>query len=177
MLEPWFQMLAGRNVNNVISPLDLPADKYPPIMTLEKFLQMGDAVVHYNYNDAMRMPSVIFEPTFMVADSMRRIFARLQPEIKFKAVQFFSADGDEKKPMPLYWIPYYPVSECFLHEKTKYVMGRTDAPILEAKYLEWMHLLVISLKGQLLWLASLTAAERFLQQGVTGIQLKQVQIM
>lgn len=78
MIEQWFQILPGRNVNNVISPLDLPADKYPPIMTLEKFLQMGDAVVHYNYNDAMRMPSVIFEPTFMVADSMRRIFARLR---------------------------------------------------------------------------------------------------
>ena len=123
------------------------------------------------------MPSVIFEPTFMVADSTRRIFAQLQPEIKFKAVQFFPADGDDKKPMPLYWIPFYPVAECFMHEKTQYVMGRTNAPILNAKYLEGMHLLVIPLKGQLLWLASLTAAERFLQQGVTGIQLKQVQIM
>lgn len=177
MLEPWFQIIPGKVVDNVIAPIDLPADKYPAIMTLEKFLKMGDAIVHYNYNDAIRMPSVIFEPTFMVADSTRRIFAQLQPEIKFKAVQFFPADGDDKKPMPLYWIPFYPVSECFMHEKTQYVMGRTDAPILTAKYLEGMHLLVIPLKGQLLWLASLTAAERFLQQGVTGIQLEQVQIM
>ena len=177
MLEPWFQIIPGKVVDNVIAPIDLPADKYPAIMTLEKFLKMGDAIVHYNYNDAIRMPSVIFEPTFMVADSTRRIFAQLQPEIKFKAVQFFPADGDDKKPMPLYWIPFYPVAECFMHEKTQYVMGWTNAPILNAKYLEGMHLLVIPLKGQLLWLASLTAAERFLQQGVTGIQLKQVQIM
>jgi len=177
LLEPWFQIIPGKVVDNVIAPIDLPADKYPAIMTLEKFLKMGDAIVHYNYNDAIRMPSVIFEPTFMVADSTRRIFAQLQPEIKFKAVQFFPADGDDKKPMPLYWIPFYPVAECFMHEKTQYVMGWTNAPILNAKYLEGMHLLVIPLKGQLLWLASLTAAERFLQQGVTGIQLKQVQIM
>lgn len=177
MLEPWFQIIPGKVVDNVIAPIDLPADKYPDIMTLEKFLKMGDAIVHYNYNDAIRMPSVIFEPTLMVADSTRRFFAQLQPEIKFKAVQFFPADGDDKKPMPLYWIPFYPVAECFMHEKTQYVMGRTNAPILNAKYLEGMHLLVIPLKSQLLWLASLTAAERFLQQGVTGIQLKQVQIM
>lgn len=177
MLEPWFQIIPGKVVDNVIAPIDLPADKYPAIMTLEKFLKMGDAIVHYNYTDAIRMPSVIFEPTLMVADSTRRFFAQLQPEIKFKAVQFFPADGDDKKPMPLYWIPFYPVAECFMHEKTQYVMGRTNAPILNAKYLEGMHLLVIPLKSQLLWLASLTAAERFLQQGMTGIQLKQVQIM
>ena len=177
MLEPWFQIIPGRDRDNVICPLDLPADEYPAIMTLEKFLKAGDKVVHYAYNDALRMPSVIFSPTFMIADSLRRIFARLQPEIKFKAVQFFANDGDEQKPMPLYWIPFYPVSECFLHEKTQYVMGRTEAPILNAKYLEGMHLLVIPLKGQLLWLASLTAVERFFQQWVTGIQLRQVQIM
>ncbi len=67
MLEPWFQIIPGKVVDNVIAPIDLPADKYPAIMTLEKFLKMGDAIVHYNYNDAIRMPSVIFEPTFMVA--------------------------------------------------------------------------------------------------------------
>ncbi len=177
MIEPWFQILPGRNRDNVICPRDLPMDNYPAIMTLDKFLMLRDKVTHYEYNDALRMPSVIFSPTFLIADSLRRIFAKLQPEIKFKAVQFFADDGDEQKPMPLYWVPFYPVSECFLHEKTQYIMGRTEKPVLAAKYLEGMHLLVIPLKGQLLWLASLTAAERFLQQGVTGIQLKPVPIL
>ena len=39
MLEPWFQIIPGKVVDNVIAPIDLPADKYPAIMTLEKFLK------------------------------------------------------------------------------------------------------------------------------------------
>lgn len=176
MIEPWYLLEQDKTLHHVIQATELEQSKYPPIMSGYRFLHLEDTVTHYDMKEPLFQPDFLFAPTFMIEDSMYKIWQELQPDILGKAVQFFEANNRENAPMPLYWVPFLPSEEDALHDQTKIELGRAVEPVLRREKLAEKNFLHITLAGGQLWFASLTAVEAMLWKGQTGVQITSVEI-
>lgn len=114
----YFELSHNRKVENPMELLGLDKGEYCYDMTKQKFEALEKLkVAYFSGREYEEVCDILLEPTFMISDQLRKLFALYDKSIQFKGVQIFPT-ADESRQYPLYWVPLFPTVKCF-HESTK----------------------------------------------------------
>lgn len=149
---------------------------YPYSVEEKFFSEIEDSVAYYS--GKIILCDILFEPTFLIHDRLQSIFKFLEPNLEFKGVQLYRNFEPKNFSMPLYWLPYLPISDV-ISKKSLIVQGKPQKLILDSKILEKKNfterrILHCKLPAADLWLLSLEAAECLLRRQPVGIFLEKI---
>jgi hypothetical protein len=176
MVNEWFYLKKDPDAPQISDGGNFNRKNYPYFIDEKVFEKIEDSAAYYT--GKIIESDFLFEPTFLIHDRLQKLFEFLEPEIKFKGVQLYSAENPKKFATPLYWLPFLKVSEV-LSEKIEVVQGKAKKLILSKKLLaeeEFLEkrILHCKLPAKDIWLINLDAAECLLRREPLGITLEKV---
>lgn len=175
-MTEWFLLKKDYDAPQISDGRNFNRKNYPYFIDEKIFAEIEDSVAYYA--GKIIECDLLFEPTFLIHDRLQKLFEFLEPEIKFKGVQLYSAENPKKFATPLYWLPFLKVSEV-LSEKIEMVQGKAKKLILSKKLLAeeeffGKRILHCKLPATDIWLINLDAAECLLRREPLGITLEKV---
>lgn len=82
-------------------------------------------VAYFEYSPQMEICDVLFQPTLLIENKMKRLWGLYESQMKFKSVQVFANDP-EIDVSPLYWSPMLKSVDCMDQETTFYSNGMLE---------------------------------------------------
>ncbi len=172
----WFRLCKDREMPPIQSVKKLTQKKYPYFMDEQSFRALDEDVAYYEYQGWSMMPDILFEPTFMILDALQPVFRQLEPSMEYRGLQLYAAEKVDTSPVPLYWVPYLPYTDC-LHEATEVVAGKAGRIAVREACVQERRILHAKLPADDLWLISLEAAECLLRRQLVGITMERIEVM
>ena len=171
----WFWIKKDPDAPPVASATGFNRKKYPYVTDEKSFAMVDDDVAYYEHGGKFTICDFLFEPTFLIHDSLQSLFKFLEPELEFKGVQLYADRNRENSATPLYWLPLLPITDA-ISEKSKIILGKPAQLILKAEPLAEKRLAHCKLPAADIWLLSLEAAECLLRRQPIGIILEKVSL-
>lgn len=172
----YFELFQSKGVVKAIQILNLDKKEYTYQLNGDRFHALAKLKVGYYSGFFDEEPcDILKEPTFMVSDITKKLFALYEPEIEWKAIQIFPL-SDACMDHPLYWVPYFPALEC-LHPTAKiYTNGMVERLVLAAEHCAQRSIFRVEGLLEYKVVISLPVAESLLRRRLYGIGLKKVEV-
>ncbi len=171
----WFWIKKDPDAPVISDAAGFNRKKYPYFTDAESFAKVDDDVAYYEFTGNFLACDFLFEPTFLINDSLQSLFKFIEPKLEFKGVQLYSARNAEKSATPLYWLPYLEFTDA-ISKTSKIVQGKPEKLIFKAEMLQEKRLVHCKTAAADIWALSLEAAECLLRRQPVGIILEKISI-
>lgn len=133
-------------------------------------------VAYFEYSPQLEICDVLFRPTLLIENAVKRLWGLYEPQMKFKSVQVFANDP-EKDVSPLYWSPVLKVVDCMDEKTSFYSNGMIENLVVRLRSLQAHQILQVAGLVENVTLVSLPVAESMLRRFTTGYDLVPVNLV
>ena len=124
----------------------------------------------------MEICDVLFQPTLLIENKMKRLWGLYESQMKFKSVQVF-ANAPEIDVSPLYWSPMLKSVDCMDQETTFYSNGMLENLVVRLRSVQAHQIFQVAGPVENVILVSLPVAESMLRRVTTGYDLVPVNLV
>lgn len=173
MME-YYELIADPLISNPIQIQHIDVATYKDKATWAEFKMAPKMTVGYFDNaPQVEIYDLLARPTFLVSDSLKRLFALYNPYMQFKGIRVYANDLEDDE-APLYWWPFIPSIECLSDQTTKYPTGMLEHLVLDSSTLHNESIFRIAgiLENKIV--ISLALAESMIRRKMTGFTLEPI---
>lgn len=147
-----------------------------PGMTIDPKKIPKHQVAYFEYSPQLEICDVIFQPTLLIEDTVKRLWGLYEPQLRFKGVQVFANDP-KIDVSPLYWSPMVRTLDCIDAKAKTYPNGMLEHLAVQFRSIQAHH--IFKVKGLLeqVIVISLPVAESMLKRAQTGFELVPVELV
>ena len=178
MKMEYFRLCQSRKMNNVFPVEGLDTQVYVANPTKEQFQKLPQSMVTYfPYRNDYEVSDYLVTPIPMLSDSLRKVFAMYEPQMKFKSIQCYTdKEEDVYKMAPVYYAYYIERTSCLHKEAVIAPNGGVSQLIVDKNRLNGSDIMVIDGIPEKITLVSLAVVESILRRNMFGIDFKEVEI-
>lgn len=133
-------------------------------------------VAYFEYSPQLEICDVLFRPTLLIENAVKRLWGLYEPQMKFKSVQVFANDP-EIEVSPLYWSPVLKAIDCMDGETSFYSNGMLENLVVRLRSVQAHQILQVAGPIENVTLVSLPVAESMLRRFMTGYDLIPVNLV
>lgn len=133
-------------------------------------------VAYFEYSPQLEICDVLFRPTLLIENAVKRLWGLYEPQMKFKSVQVFANDP-EIEVSPLYWSPVLKAVDCMDGETSFYSNGMLENLVVRLRSVQAHQILQVAGSIENVTLVSLPVAESMLRRFMTGYDLIPVNLV
>ena len=133
-------------------------------------------VAYFEYSPQLEICDVLFRPTLLIENAVKRLWGLYEPQMKFKSVQVFANDP-EIEVSPLYWSPVLKAVDCMDGETSFYSNGMLENLVVRLRSVQAHQILQVAGPVENVTLVSLPVAESMLRRFMTGYDLIPVNLV
>lgn len=145
-------------------------------MTIDPAKIPKHQVAYFAYSPQLEICDVLFRPTLLIENAVKRLWGLYEPQMKFKSVQVFANDP-EIDVSPLYWSPVLKTVDCMDAEASFYPNGTLKNPVVRLRSVQAHQILRVAGLVENVTLVSLPVAESMLRRFTTGYDLVPVSLV
>ncbi|MFR4977293.1 MAG: hypothetical protein ACLUDG_00010 [Butyricicoccus sp.] len=133
-------------------------------------------VAYFEYSPQVELCHVLFQPTLLVENSIKRPWHLYEPRIKYKGVQVFANDT-QINVSPMYWCPVLDSIDCMDKQTELYPDGKLKNLVIHFKAIQGRHIIQVAGLLEPTVLVSLQVAESMLKRSAIGFELQEVMLV
>lgn len=133
-------------------------------------------VAYFEYSPQLEICDVLFQPTLLIENKLKRLWSLYEPKMKFKSVQVFANDPAINV-SPLYWRPMPTAIDCLAEEASFYPNGMLENLAVRLKSIQAHQIVQVAGPVEDVTLVSLPVAESMLRRFTTGYDLFPVNLV
>lgn len=133
-------------------------------------------VAYFEYSPQLEICDVLFRPTLLIENTLKRLWSLYEPQMKFKSVQVF-ANNPEIDVAPLYWHPMLKKVDCLDEGTSFYPNGMLKSLAVRLRSVQTHQILQVAGPVEDVTLVSLPVAESMLRRFTTGYDLVPVNLV
>ncbi len=133
-------------------------------------------VAYFEYSPQLEICDVLFRPTLLIENTLKRLWSLYEPQVKFKSVQVFANDP-EIDVSPLYWHPMLKTVDCLDEAASFYSNGMLEHLVVRLRSIQAHQILQVAGTIENVTLVSLPVAESMLRRFTTGYELVPVDLV
>ena len=145
-------------------------------MTIDPARIPKHQVAYFEYSPQLEVCDVLFRPTLLLENTVKRLWGLYEPQMKFKSVQVFANDP-EIDVSPLYWSPILKTVDCMDAETSFYPNGTLKNLVVRLRSVQAHQILLVAGLVENVTLVSLPVAESMLRRFTTGYDLVPVSLV
>lgn len=134
-------------------------------------------IYYFDYkNKETELTSILTSPIFLVSNEIRDLFALYLPKMRFKGIQLFCTNLEDKI-APLYFLPDLPVVDCINKKVRINPNGTIDTIILDSSRMSGDPVFRIDHITQQKVVINEDVVESLLRRNLSGIGFEKVQVI
>lgn len=133
-------------------------------------------VAYFEYSPQLEICDILFQPTLLIEDNVKRLWSLYEPHMKFKGVQVFANDP-ELDVSPMYWSPMLKTINCMDAKTKTYSNGMLEHLVIQFRSIQKQQLFRVGGLLEQVVLVSLPVAESMLKRAQTGFELAPVKLV
>ncbi len=133
-------------------------------------------VAYFEYSPQLEICDVLFQPTLLIENKIKRLWGLYESQMKFKSVQVFANDP-EIDVSPLYWSPMLKSVDCMDQATTFYSNGMLENLVVRLRSVQAHQIFQVAGPVENVILVSLPVAESMLRRFTTGYDLVPVNLV
>lgn len=173
----YYELAQSEKVENPIELMGIDSAAYCPAMTRKHFGALDDMrVAYFSGNEAEEICDVLTSPTFLVSDRLKKLLSLYEKETEFKGIQLFPT-SEKSKQYPVYWVPYFPETDCVHKSSVWYDNGMISSLVLDGSRIGRRNIFRLSGLLEYRVIVSLPVAESILRRRLYGVELKKMEVV
>lgn len=133
-------------------------------------------VAYFEYSPQLEICDVLFQPTLLIENKLKRLWSLYEPKMKFKSVQVFANDPAIDV-SPLYWSPMLRTVDCVDAKTKTYPNGMLENLVVQFRSIQTHQIFRVGGLLEQVIIISLPVAESMLKRTRTGFELVPVELI
>lgn len=165
-------------VVNPIKPLFVQPEPYKYKLSKEEFEKIPDVSLgYYEYSQETELPAIMYHPTFMVNQKIKKVIEMYDEAVCFKALTILPNDFDKVNEASItYGIPYLRKYDCIHEDSIIMPEGTIKKLVIDHKKIPNADIFQIKNIVQNKILVSLRMAESISRRNVYGVEFERVEM-
>ncbi len=147
-----------------------------PGMTIDPGKIPKHQVAYFEYSPQLEICDMLFQPTLLIEDKVKRLWSLYEPQMKFKGVQVFANDPAIDI-SPLYWSPMLRTVDCVDAKTKTYPNGMLEHLVVQFRSIQTHQIFRVGGLLEQVIITSLPVAESMLKRTQTGFELVPVELI
>ena len=133
-------------------------------------------VAYFEYSPQTELCDVLFQPTLLIENSIKKLWRLYEPKMKFKGVQVFANDP-KINVAPMYWCPMIASAACMDETTELYPDGTLKHLAIRFQAVQGRHIFQVAGISEPTVVVSLAVAESMLKRSTIGVELEAVDLV
>lgn len=172
----YFQLKQDADLSNPIQIFHFAVEgDYTEGKPIDPAIVPKHQVAYFEYSPQVEICDVLFWPTLLVENTIKKLWGLYEPRMKFKGVQVFANDP-KINAAPMYWCPVIDSIAC-MNEATELYPDHTLKHLaIQFHAIEGRHIFQIAGLSEPVVVVSLPVAESMLKRSAIGFDLEAVDL-
>ncbi|OUP05488.1 hypothetical protein [Anaeromassilibacillus sp. An200] len=173
----YFQIKQDKKLSNPIQIFHFAVEgDYTEGKPIDSAIIPKQQVAYFEYSPQVEMCDVLFQPTLLIENSIKKLWRLYEPQMKFKGVQVFANDP-KINIAPMYWCPVVPPVAC-MNEATELYPDKTLKHLaIQFRAVQGRHIFQVAGLSEPVVVVSLPVAESMLKRSAIGFELQAVELV
>ena len=173
----YFQIKQDKKLSNPIQIFHFAVEgDYTEGKPIDSAIIPKQQVAYFEYSPQVEMCDVLFQPTLLIENSIKKLWRLYEPQMKFKGVQVFANDPNFKI-APIYWCQVDTPVACMIEATEQYPDKTMKQLAIQFRAVQGRHIFQVAGLSEPVVVVSLPVAESMLKRSAIGFELQAVELV